>query len=126
MTMTPVTIYHNPDCGTSRTVLSLLRDAGVDPCVVEYLKTPPSRATLESLIRRMGTPVRSLLRERGTPFAALGLDDPALSEAELIDRMLEHPILINRPIVVTPQGVRLCRPAETVLELIANLPRSAE
>ena len=124
--MPRVTIYHNPDCGTSRAVLALLRDAGVDPCVIEYLKAPPSRATLESLIRRMGGPVRALLRERGTPYEALCLGDPALSDADLIDRMLEHPILINRPIVVTPDTVRLCRPAETVLELIANLPRSAE
>jgi arsenate reductase len=113
-----VVIYHNPACGTSRHVLALIRDSGVEPRVVEYLKTPPSRAELVELIRRMGVPVRAVLRQKGTPYAELGLDDPALSDDALIDAMLAHPILINRPIVVTDKGVRLCRPAETVLDLL--------
>lgn len=113
-----VIIYHNPDCGTSRNTLGLIRNAGVEPHVIEYLKTPPSRTMLEQLIARMGTPVRALLREKGTPYAELGLDDPALSDAQLLDAMMTHPILINRPIVVTPEGVRLCRPSEEVLDLL--------
>lgn len=113
-----VTIYHNPQCGTSRNVLAFIRDAGIEPRVIEYLKEPPSRATLEDLIRRMGTPVRALLREKGTPFAELGLGDPALTDAQLLDAMMAHPILINRPIVVTPTAVKLCRPSETVRELL--------
>ena len=113
-----VTIYHNPQCGTSRNVLTFIRDAGIEPRVIEYLKEPPSRATLEDLIRRMGTPVRALLREKGTPFAELGLGDPALTDAQLLDAMMAHPILINRPIVVTPTAVKLCRPSETVRELL--------
>ncbi|MDQ7249662.1 arsenate reductase (glutaredoxin) [Dongia sedimenti] len=115
---TEVTIYHNPDCGTSRNTLALIRNAGVEPTVVEYLKAPPSRTTLQDLIRRMGIPVRALLREKGTPFKELGLDNPALTDEQLIDAMMEHPILINRPIVVTPWGVKLCRPSEAVLDIL--------
>ncbi|MCA0368174.1 MAG: arsenate reductase (glutaredoxin) [Proteobacteria bacterium] len=113
-----VIIYHNPDCGTSRNTLGLIRNAGVEPHVIEYLKTPPSRTMLELLIARMGIPVRALLREKGTPYAELGLGDPTLSDAQLLDAMMAHPILINRPIVVTPEGVRLCRPSEEVLDLL--------
>jgi arsenate reductase len=113
-----IVIYHNPACGTSRNVLALIRNAGIEPHVVEYLKTPPSRALLEQLIRRMGVPVRAVLREKDTPFADLGLGDPALSDEALLDAMMAHPILINRPIVVSPKGVRLCRPSEAVLDLL--------
>ena len=113
-----VIIYHNPECGTSRNTLGLIRNAGIEPHVIEYLKTPPSRAMLISLVTRMGIPLRALLREKGTPFADLGLGDPALTEAQILDAMLEHPILINRPIVVSPKGVRLCRPSEAVLDLL--------
>jgi arsenate reductase len=116
--MTQVTIYHNPACGTSRNVLALIRGAGLEPRVVEYLKTPPDRATLESLLARMGMKPRELLREKGTPYGELGLADEHLSDAQLLDAMMSHPILINRPIVVTPLGVRLCRPAETLLEIL--------
>jgi arsenate reductase (glutaredoxin) len=113
-----VTIYHNPACGTSRNTLALIRAAGIEPRVIEYLKTPPDRQTLQDLIARMAVPVRAVIREKGTPFAELGLDDPALDDAALLDAMTEHPILINRPIVVTPLGARLCRPAEEVLGLL--------
>lgn len=113
-----VIIYHNPVCGTSRNVLAMIRNAGVEPHVIEYVKTPPSRAMLESLIRRIGEGARPLLREKGTPYAELGLDDPDLDDAALIDAMIEHPILINRPIVVSPKGVRLCRPSEEVFDLL--------
>jgi arsenate reductase (glutaredoxin) len=113
-----VIIYHNPDCGTSRNTLGLIRNAGIEPHVIEYLKTPPSRALLKQLIARMGIPVRALLREKGTPFSELGLGDPALSDDALLDAMMAHPILINRPIVVTPNGVRLCRPSELVIDLL--------
>ncbi len=113
-----VVIYHNPDCGTSRNTLALIRNAGIEPHVVEYLKTPPSRAMLMQLIARMGVPVRAVIREKGTPYDALGLADPALTDGELIDAMLAHPVLINRPIVVTPKGVRLCRPSEEVIDLL--------
>lgn len=119
-----VTIYHNPDCGTSRNTLALIRNAGVEPTVVEYLKSPPSRSTLEQLIQRMGIPARALLREKGTPLKALGLDNPSLKDDQLIDAMVEHPILINRPIVVTPWGTKLCRPSEAVLEILP-LPQKA-
>lgn len=115
-----ITIYHNPDCGTSRNTLAMIRQSGVEPTVIEYLKTPPSREKLVELIKAMGIPVRALLREKGTPFRELGLDDPKWTDDELIDQMLAHPILINRPIVVTPQGVKLCRPSEKVLELLLN------
>jgi arsenate reductase (glutaredoxin) len=113
-----VIIYHNPDCGTSRNTLGMIRNAGIEPHVIEYLKTPPSRPLLKQLIARMGISVRDLLREKGTPFRELGLDDPNFSDDELLDAMIAHPILINRPIVVTASGVRLCRPSETVLELL--------
>lgn len=111
-------IYHNPECGTSRNALAMIRNAGIEPHVVEYLKTPPSRAMLEGLIARAGITPRELLLEKGTPFAELGLDNPALSDVRLIDAMMEHPVLINRPLVVSPLGVRLCRPSEEVLALI--------
>lgn len=123
--MTAITIYHNPDCGTSRNTLGLIRNSGVEPVIVEYLKTPPDRDTLADLIRRMGIPVRDVLRQRGTPYADLGLDDPALSDDRLLDAMMAHPILINRPIVVTPLGVRLCRPSEAVLDLLPDPQRGA-
>ena len=122
--MTDVTIYHNPACGTSRNVLALIREAGIDPQVIEYLKTPPDRTTLESLLARMGMKPRELLREKGTPYGELGLADEGLSDAQLLDAMVTHPILINRPIVVTPWGVRLCRPSETLLEILP-LPQKA-
>jgi arsenate reductase len=115
---TDIVIYHNPECGTSRNALAMIRNAGIEPHVVEYLKTPPSRAMLESLIARAGISPRDLLREKGTPFAELGLDDPALSDGQLVDAMMEHPSLINRPLVVSPLGVKLCRPSEEVLDLI--------
>lgn len=115
-----VTIYHNPACGTSRNTLAMIEGSGETPIVVEYLKTPPSRERLAELLAAMGLPARALLREKGTPYAALGLDDPKWSEEELIGFMLEHPILINRPIVATPKGTRLCRPSERVLDLLDN------
>ena len=117
-----VVIYHNPKCGTSRNTLALIRHAGIEPEVIEYLKTPPSRETLVDLIARMGVPVRAVIREKGTPYAELGLADPALSDDDLIDAMIAHPILINRPIVVTDAGVRLCRPSEAVLDLLPQMP----
>lgn len=113
-----VVIYHNPDCGTSRNTLGLIRNAGIEPHVVEYLKSPPSRALLQRLVARMGIPLRGLLRQKGTPYAALGLDDPALGDDALLDAMTAHPILIERPIVASPRGVRLCRPSEAVLDLL--------
>ncbi|WP_395675503.1 arsenate reductase (glutaredoxin) [Inquilinus sp.] len=113
-----VVIYHNPDCGTSRNTLALIRNAGVEPHVVEYLKTPPSRLLLRQLIDRMGIPVRDVIREKGTPYAELGLADQALTDDQLLDAMMVHPILINRPIVVSPKGVRLCRPSEAVIDLL--------
>jgi arsenate reductase len=113
-----VTIYHNPDCGTSRNVLGLIRNCGIEPRVIEYLKTPPGRAELVSLLAAMAITPRQLLREKGTPFHELGLGDPKWSDDELIDAMLAHPILINRPIVVTPTATRLCRPSETVLDIL--------
>ncbi|MDE1933145.1 arsenate reductase (glutaredoxin) [Bradyrhizobium sp.] len=115
-----VTIYHNPSCGTSRNTLAMIRQSGEEPEIIEYLKTPPDRATLKGLIRAMGIPVRALLREKGTPYAELNLADPKWSDDELIDFMLAEPILINRPIVVTPKGTRLCRPSEAVLDLLDN------
>ncbi len=120
-----ITIYHNPTCGTSRNVLALIRNSGEEPRIIEYLKTPPSRAELVDLIARMGVPVRSVLREKGTPFHELGLDDPTLSDDALIDAMIAHPILMNRPIVVTPLGVALCRPSETVLDILPNPQQGA-
>ena len=122
---TDIIVYHNPACGTSRNTLAMIRNAGIEPHVVEYLKTPPSRALLESLIARAGITPRALLREKGTPFAEMGLGDPALSDAQLVDAMMEHPILINRPLVVSPLGVKLCRPSEEVLALIPAAQRGA-
>ena len=116
-----VTIWHNPACGTSRNVLAMIRAAGIEPVVVEYLKDPPTRERLTGLIAAAGLTPRGLLREKGTPFAELGLGDPALGDAALIDAMLAHPILINRPLVETPLGTRLCRPSEVVLELLPPL-----
>jgi arsenate reductase len=116
--MTDVTIYHNPECGTSRNTLALIRNAGVEPMIIEYLKTPPSRAVLVDLIASAGLKVRDAIRIKGTPYRDLGLDDPALSDDQLLDAMLAHPILINRPFVVTPWGVRLARPSEAVLDIL--------
>ena len=123
--MSTVTIYHNPDCGTSRTVLALIRNSGEEPTVIEYLKTPPDRATLMVLIAAMGVSARAVLREKGTPYAELGLGDPQWGDDRLIDFMLQHPILINRPIVVTPLGTRLCRPSEAVLDILPQPQRGA-
>ena len=120
-----IIIYHNPECGTSRNALAMIRNAGIEPHVIEYLKTPPSRSQLESLIARAGIGARALLREKGTPFADLGLGDEGLSDTALIDAMMAHPILINRPLVVSPLGVKLCRPSEVVLELIPAAQRGA-
>ncbi|HVV93236.1 MAG TPA: arsenate reductase (glutaredoxin) [Hyphomicrobiales bacterium] len=114
----PVTIYHNPNCSTSRKVLGMIRDGGTEPKVIEYLKTPPDRATLADLIRRAGLTPRQVLRKKGTPYEELGLDDPKWTDAELIDLMVRHPILIERPIVVTDEGVRLCRPVERLQEVM--------
>ena len=118
-----ITIYHNPACGTSRNVLGLIRNSGVEPTIIHYLETPPDRAQLERLIADLGMPVRELLRQKGTPYAELGLDDPQLDDATLITAMLQHPLLINRPIVVTPLGTRLCRPSERVLEILPEPQR---
>lgn len=115
-----ITIYHNPACGTSRNTLAMIRQSGEEPVVIEYLKNPPSRARLLELIKAMGISVRGLLREKGTPYAELGLADPKWSDDELLDFMLAHPILINRPIVETPKGARLCRPSEKVLDILPN------
>jgi arsenate reductase len=123
--VTDITIYHNPACGTSRNTLAMIRNSGVEPTVIEYLKAPPSRATLTDLIARMGIKVRALLREKGTPYAELGLDDPSLADDALLDAMMAHPILINRPIVVTPLGVRLCRPSERVLDILPDAQKAA-
>ncbi len=118
-----VTIYHNPACGTSRNTLAMIRATGTEPTVIEYLKTPPTRDELLDLVERMGIRLRDILRRKGTPFTELGLDDPTLSDDALLDAIKAHPILINRPIVVTSKGVRLCRPSETVLDLLdAPLP----
>ncbi|UFX42389.1 arsenate reductase (glutaredoxin) [Bradyrhizobium sp. 41S5] len=114
-----ITIYHNPDCGTSRNTLAMIRQSGEEPEIVEYLKTPPSRDTLIALIAAMGIAPRALLREKGTPYAELDLANPKWGDDELIDFMMAHPILINRPIVVSPKGVKLCRPSEAVLDLLA-------
>lgn len=116
--MTDIIIYHNPECGTSRNTLAIIRNAGIEPHVVEYLKTPPSRALLVQLIDRAGITPRDLLREKGTPYADLGLDDMSLTDDALVDAMMAHPILINRPLVVSPLGVKLCRPSEAVLDLL--------
>lgn len=113
-----ITIYHNPGCGTSRNTLAMIRQSGEEPEIIEYLKTPPSRATLVNLMKRMGIGPRDLLRQKGAPYAELGLENPKWSDDQLIDFMIEHPILINRPIVVTPLGVKLCRPSEAVLDIL--------
>ena len=113
-----VIIYHNPQCGTSRNTLGLIRNAGIEPHIVEYLKVPPTRLLLRQLIERMGAGVRAVIRQKGTPYEELGLGDPSLSDDQLLDAMMAHPILINRPIVVTPLGVRLCRPSEAVLDIL--------
>jgi arsenate reductase len=113
-----IVIYHNPDCGTSRNTLAMIRNFGVEPQIVEYRKTPPTRETLTALIAQMEISVRALLREKGTPYRELGLDDPSLTDDKLLDAMMAHPILINRPIVVTPMGARLCRPSERVLDIL--------
>lgn len=123
--MADIIIYHNPECGTSRNTLAMIRNAGIEPHVVEYLKTPPSRAMLESLVARAEMPARALLREKGTPYAELCLGNPDLTDAQLIDAMMEHPILINRPLVVSPLGVKLCRPSEAVLDLLPEGQRAA-
>jgi len=124
--MTPdIIIYHNPDCGTSRNTVAMIRNAGIEPHVVEYLKTPPSRAMLESLIARAAITPRALLRDKGTPYAELGLGDPGLTDAQIIDAMMAHPVLINRPLVVSPLGVKLCRPSEAVLDLFPAGQRGA-
>ncbi len=120
-----VTIYHNPACGTSRNTLAMIRNAGIEPHVIEYLKNPPSREELSDLIMRAGTTPRELLREKGTPYAELGLDDKALTDEQLFDAMMAHPILINRPLVVTSIGVKLCRPSEIVLEILPKPQLSA-
>src|SRR3954466_11207973 len=119
-TIMSVTIYHNPACGTSRNTLAMIRQSGEQPEIIEYLKNPPSRARLIELLKAMAIPVRGLLREKGTPYAELGLADPKWSDDQLLDFMLDHPILINRPIVVTPKGTKLCRPSETVLAILPN------
>lgn len=113
-----VIVYHNPDCGTSRNTIGVIRNAGIEPHIIEYLKTPPTRLLLRQLIKRMGMSVRDVIRQKGTPYAELGLDDPTLSDDALLDAMIAHPILINRPIVVTLKGARLCRPSEAVLDLL--------
>jgi arsenate reductase len=123
--MNDITIYHNPACGTSRNVLGLIRNSGQEPTVIEYLKTPPDRATLKALIAAMGVPVREVLRVKGTPYEELDLGNPKWSDEELIGFMLQHPILINRPIVVTPLGTRLCRPSESVLGILPQAQRGA-
>ena len=123
--MTDIVIYHNPDCGTSRNTLAMIRNSGIEPHVVEYLKTPPSRTMLEQLIERAGISPRALLRQKGTPYAELGLDDDSLADTALVDAMMAHPVLINRPLVVSPPGVKLCRPSEAVLDLLPVQQRGA-
>ncbi len=123
--MIDVVIYHNPECGTSRNTLAMIRNAGIEPHVVEYLKTPPARALLVQLIARAGLTPRTILREKGTPYAELGLGNPDFSDDQLLDAMMAHPILINRPLVVTPLGVKLCRPSEAVLDILPQAQRGA-
>lgn len=117
-----IVIYHNPECGTSRNTLAMIRNAGIEPHVIEYLKTPPARLLLVQLIERADMSARDLLREKGTPYADLGLGNPDLTDDQLVDAMMEHPVLINRPLVVSPLGVRLCRPSEVVLEILPEVP----
>jgi len=116
--MADITIYHNPACGTSRNTLALIRHAGIEPTIIEYLKTPPTKDTLRELVAATGQPVRALLRDKGTPYAELGLGDPKWTDEQLLDFIVQHPILMNRPLVITPLGTRLCRPSEAVLELL--------
>lgn len=123
--MSNITIYHNPACGTSRNTLALIRNSGAEPEVIEYLKTPPTKARLQELLKAMGISARELLREKGTPYAELGLADAKWSEDELLDFMQQHPILMNRPVVVTPLGARLCRPSEAVLDILPDPQRAA-
>jgi arsenate reductase len=123
--MSGITIYHNPACGTSRNVLALIRNSGAEPEVVEYLKTPPDREKLKELLARMGIGVRDLLRRKGTPYDELGLDDAALTDGQLLDAIVAHPILMNRPVVVTPLGARLCRPSEAVLDILPDPQKGA-
>ena len=118
--MSKITIYHNPACGTSRNTLALIRNSGVEPEVIEYLKTPPDKAKLQELLKAMGIGVRALLREKGTPYAELSLADPKWTDDELLDFVVQHPILMNRPVVVTPLGAKLCRPSEAVLDILPN------
>ncbi len=125
MSLPDIIIYHNPDCGTSRNTLAMIRNAGIEPHVIEYLKTPPARALLLQLITRAGLTPRTLLREKGTPYAELRLGDPILSDEQQVGAMMAHPILINRPLVVSPLGVRLCRPSEVVLEILPEPQRGA-
>ncbi|MDR0203789.1 MAG: arsenate reductase (glutaredoxin) [Delftia acidovorans] len=120
-----ITIFHNPACGTSRNTLAMIRNSGEEPTVIEYLKTPPDRQTLQALIAAMGVPTRHVMRQKGTPYDELGLDDPKWTDEQLVDFMLQHPILINRPIVVTPLGTRLCRPSELVLDILPNPQQAA-
>jgi arsenate reductase len=115
-----ITIYYNPNCGTSRNVLAMIRQSGEEPVIIEYLKDPPTRERLKELVKAMGVPVRAVLREKGTPYAELGLANPKWPDDQLLDFMMAHPILINRPIVVTPKGVKLCRPSETVFDILPN------
>ena len=123
--MTDITIYHNPACGTSRNTLALIRNSGAEPEVIEYLKTPPGKERLQQLLAAMGIPARELLRQKGTPYEELGLRDPKWSEDELVDFMVQHPILMNRPVVVTPLGAKLCRPSEVVLDILPGEQRGA-
>ncbi len=123
--MSNITIYHNPQCGTSRNVLALIRNSGVEPEVIEYLQTPPTQARLAELVAATGQGVRALIREKGTPYAELGLDQPHWSDEQLLAFMVAHPVLINRPLVVSPLGVRLCRPSEAVLDLLPNPQQGA-
>ena len=118
-----VVIYHNPACGTSRNVLALIRHAGIEPHVIEYLKSPPDRAALEDLAKRLEVPPRAMLRKKGTPYAELGLDDPGVSDDTILDAMAAHPILLERPVVISPKGARLCRPSEKVLGLLPPMPK---
>jgi len=118
--MTDITIYHNPACGTSRNTLALIRNSGVEPIVIEYIKSPPGKERLQQLVKAMGIGARALLRQKGTPYDELGLSDPKWTDPELIDFMVQHPILMNRPVVVTPLGTRLCRPSEAVLDILPS------
>lgn len=123
--MSRITIYHNPACGTSRNTLAMIRNSGEEPQVIEYLKTPPGRETLQQLVAALGLPVREVLRRKGTPYDELKLDDPAWTDEQLLDFVVQHPILLNRPIVVTPLGTRLCRPSEAVLDILPSPQRGA-